>query len=314
MAANDSTRRLLDAWYLTGPTAAGKSVVSLHLAERLGAEIVSLDSMAIYRGMEIGVAKPDAAARAQVPHHLLDLRDPNEDYSLSNYLADAWEAHLAIQRRGRQTLFVGGTPLYLKALLRGLFSGPPADAAFRDEMQSRVAAEGSPALHAELAALDPPAAAKLHPNDARRIIRALEVHRLTGRPISELQQQFERPNALEETRVFALDWPRDQLHARIERRVDAMLDAGLVAEVRGLRARYGRLSRTASQAVGYREALDHLGGVLDERELRQRIQAHTRQLAKRQETWFRALEEVRGVAALGRAADEIADEILRDRL
>lgn len=249
-----------DCWYLTGPTAAGKTQVGLELAERLGAEIISLDSMAVYQGMDIGTAKPTAADRARVPHHLLDLVPPTEDFSLSEYIDAAHAAIQEIRRRGRQVLFVGGTPLYLKALLRGVYQGPPPDWEFRMRIEEELQHVPVTALHERLQVIDPLLAARLHPHDKRRIIRGLEVFKLTGQRLSHLQTQFDEGRPAHEMKVFVLDWPREELHRRIEARVRQMFHAGLVEEVRGLVARYGQLSRTAMQAVGYREVLRYLGG------------------------------------------------------
>jgi tRNA dimethylallyltransferase len=287
-------------WFLTGPTASGKSAVGHELARRLSAEIVSMDSMSLYRGMDIGTAKPDAAARREVPYHLLDVLEPSQEYSLAQYVTAAWNAAADILRRGRQVLFVGGTPLYLKALLRGIFEGPPADWELRRRLQHEAAENGPAYLHGRLAAVDPLAAARLKPRDTRRLIRALEVFEKTGTPISELQRQFDQPLPQSECRVFALVWPREQLHARIERRVDEMFSAGLVDEVRGLLAR-GPLSRTAAQAVGYREVIEYLHaapvarGPVSLADTVELVKRHTRQLAKRQMTWLRSLSECRMV-------------------
>ena len=298
-----------EAIYLTGPTASGKTKVGLELAERLrtcqpgspqlgssqpnpspGAEIISLDSMTLYQGMDIGTAKPTATERQRVPHHLLDLVPCNEEFSLSQYVALAHEKWAAIRSRGRQVLFVGGTPLYLKALLRGVFPGPPADWEFRQQVEAELATAGVEALHRRLQQVDPLAAAKLHPRDARRIIRALEVQRATGRPLSHAQSQFDELPA-EACPVFVLDLPRAQLHQRIAQRVQAMFAAGLVDEVRQLRDTYGALSRTAAQAVGYREVWKALEAGRDPREVIDTVIARTRQFARRQMTWFRSLQE-----------------------
>lgn len=285
----------LDCWYLTGPTASGKTAVAAALAERIGAEVVSLDSMALYRGMDIGTAKPTAEERRAVPHHLIDVLDPHEEYSLAQYLAAAAACVAEIHARGRQALFVGGTPLYLKGLLRGIFEGPPADWTLRERLCHEATGQGGDYLHRRLSAVDPVSAARLHPNDTRRLIRALEVFEKTGQPISQLQAQFEVGTPAEQCRVFVLDWPRETLYARIDRRVDAMFAAGLVDEVRGLLDRPQPLSRTASQAVGYREVLDHLAGHLSLEKTVSLVQQHTRQFAKRQGTWFRSLSECRFV-------------------
>lgn len=289
----------LDCWYLTGPTASGKTPLGIELAGRLNAEIISLDSMAIYRGMDIGTAKPSAAEQRTVPHHLLDVIDPDEEYSVAQYVAAA-EAKIAeIRDRGRDILFVGGTPLYLKALLRGLFEGPPADWEFRREIEAEVRLVGREALRARLAQVDPLSAAKLHPNDTRRMIRALEVHKLTGQPISHLQMQFEEGSAANRCKVFVLQRTVEQLHERIDQRVDAMLAAGLVEEVRGLVERGQTLGRTARQAVGYQEVLNHLEEKTSRQTMVERIKTRTRQFAKRQRTWFRGLSECRQVPVTG---------------
>jgi len=302
---------LLDCWYLTGPTASGKTAVGIELARLLDGEIVSLDSMALYRGMDVGTAKPTAEERAAVPHHLIDVLEPHEEYSVAQYVEAAEKCVAEIRRRGKPALFVGGTPLYLKAALRGIFEGPPADWQYRKRL-GREAAERGPAwLHSQLAAVDPASAARLHPNDARRLIRALEVYQKTGRPISEWQQQFDRAHPAEACRVFVLDWPRQELHARIDRRVETMFAAGLVGEVADLLARPKPLSRTAAKAVGYREVIAHLEGEYDLATAIETVKTHTRQLAKRQMTWFRALSECRFLAVTGgidpqRCAREIA--------
>ena len=290
-----ATPTLEDCWFLTGPTASGKTRIGLVLAERLGAEIISLDSMALYRGMDIGTAKPTPAEQALAPHHMLDVVDPTEDYSLSRYVEEVARLAGEIRQRGREVLLVGGTPLYLKSLLRGIFQGPPADWEFRREVEAEAARVGNEALHERLAQVDPLSAAKLHPNNQRRIIRALEVHRLTGQPISHLQLQFEEGRPAEACKVFRLEWPRPELHRRIDARVDRMFEAGLIEEVKGLLREYGELSRTAAQAVGYREVLEHLEGNLELEETIIRVRQRTRQFAKRQETWFRHLSECRSL-------------------
>jgi len=324
-----------DCWFLTGPTAAGKTDVGIELARRLGAEIVSLDSMALYRGMDIGTAKPTAEQRAAVPHHLVDVIEPHEEYSLARYLDEAGRCVAEIRGRGREALFVGGTPLYLKGLLRGIFEGPPAARRLRRALREEAERDGPEALHRRLARLDPAAARRLHPNDLKRIIRALEVYQTTGRPISELQRQFDAGRPADQCRVFVLDRPRPELHERINRRVDLMFAAGLIEEVRGLQQGWGSaggretapssqsencigrkgtapfsqsknwesprppLSRTARQAVGYREVIEHLRGERGLAETVELVKRHTRQMAKRQMTWFRSLSECRFVAVEG---------------
>lgn len=298
-------------WFLTGPTAAGKSAVSLVLAEKLNAEILSLDSMAVYRGMDIGTAKPSTRERSLVPHYLIDLIDPTETFSVSTYINTAAACVRDILDRKKTPLFVGGTPLYLKTLLRGIFEGPPADWTFRNQIEAELQTIESPALHQRLERVDPLSAAKLHPNDTRRIIRALEVYRATGTPISHLQTEFEEGLPADRCRVFTLHWPRPQLHNRIETRVDAMYEAGLIEETRTLLSEFTELSHTAAQAVGYQETIAHIRGELLFDEAVEAVKARTRQFARRQETWFRGLSECQCVAANEfDSAEALADEIL----
>jgi len=286
-------------WFLTGSTASGKTRVGIELAGMLDAEIISLDSMALYRDMNIATAKPSLEDRRRVPHHLLDLVDPTEEFSLSEYLQAAHHAAGRIRDAGRSILFVGGTPLYLKGLLHGISQGPPADWEFRDQVRQEVEQlgqqQGSTMLHERLAQVDPLSAHKLHPNDTRRIIRALEVYKITGRPISHSQVHFEEQVSAGRHKVLALAWPRQRLHERIEARVDQMFVDGLEDEVRGLLDRYGTLSRTASQAVGYRELIAFLQDQVSLEETVEQVKRRTRQFARRQETWFRSLEDCRQV-------------------
>lgn len=299
-----------DCWFLTGVTATGKTRIALALARRLGAEIISLDSMAVYRGMDVGTAKPTAEQQALVPHHLIDVVEPEEEYSVAQYVAAAQATIAEIRGRGREALFVGGTPLYLKALLRGLFEGPPANWELRQAIEDEVAEVGSEALHARLEQIDPVAASTIHPRDKRRLIRAIEVYRATGQPISHQQLQFEDGYAAEERRVFVLRRPREEQNRRIDDRVEEMLQRGLVEEVRRLTAEGRRLGRTAAQAVGYREATEHLVGRLDAAAMAARIKTRTRQFAKRQGVWFRSLSECRFVDIEGEAdAEALAERI-----
>jgi tRNA dimethylallyltransferase len=293
-----------DCWFLSGPTASGKTAVALALAPLIDAEIVSMDSMALFRGMEIGTAKPSLSERGQTPHHLLDVVDPWEEYSLAQYMTAAHRAVDEILARGKTPLFVGGTPLYLKSLLRGIFEGPPADWELRRRLHEEAQREGAQWLHQRLAQVDPESAQRLHPRDTRRIIRALEVREKTGQSITTLQQQFDRATPASECRVFVLEWPREELTARIDARVDAMFAAGLVDEVRGLLAADKPLGRTASQAVGYREVIDYLHDVRGLDETVDLVKLRTRQMAKRQMTWFRSLSECRVCRVSGTLAPE----------
>ena len=300
-----------NALILTGPTAAGKSALGLDLAERLNAEIIAADSMTLYRGMDIGTAKPSAADRDRIPHHLIDVLDPWESASVAWWLEQAGAAVADIERRGKTAMFVGGTPFYLKALLCGLFPSPPADQELRRRLEADAGTGGREALHDRLAAVDPASARRLHPNDVRRVVRALEVWNLTGKPISAWQQQawwdgetprFRRGSCL------VIDVPRAELYARIDRRVQAMFAAGWVEEVRRLRALPRPLSRQASQALGYREVGEFLDGRRSLADTVAEVQLRTRQFAKRQLTWFRALPGVEFTDAkltFGRWADRM---------
>lgn len=299
-------------WFLTGPTCSGKTPLAIEVAQRLDAEIISLDSMAIYRGMDIGTAKPTAAQRAQVPHRMLDILEPTESYSVSSYVLEAHKAAQEIWASGRKVLVCGGTPLYLKSLIRGLFLGPEADWEFRDAVERDLAEHGEAALLARLGQVDPLLAHKLHPHDHRRIIRALEVARITGQPLSHWQQQFDIPASKSRCPVAVLQLERAALHERINSRVDQMLQTGLQAEVEGCLEQYGTLGRTAAQAVGYREMIQHLQGELDLETTSEHIKAHTRQFARRQEIWFRGLSELQGVRVTpDKSVEEIADEIVK---
>lgn len=292
-----SSRKSRSAVFVMGPTASGKSALALALAEHLDAdgqpvEIVSVDSAQVYRGMDVGTAKPDAAERARVPHHLIDICDPEEAYSAARFATDARQAIDAIHGRGRLPLLVGGTMLYFRALARGLSDLPAADPVLRAEFLERGRQQGWPALHAELARLDPESAARLHPNDGQRIQRALEVHRLSGVPLSQLQGRArgEGGNFL---RIALLPESRPWLHARIEQRLSRMFADGLVEEVACLRRREGLHPELPSmRSVGYRQVWAHLEGACDLPTAQARALAATRQLAKRQITWLRSEHDI----------------------
>ncbi len=274
---------------LAGPTASGKTAVALALAERVPLEVVSVDSALVYRGMDIGTAKPGADERARVPHHLIDILEPTETYSAARFVDDARRLAGEIRARGRLPLLVGGTMLYFKALREGLDAMPPADAALRRAIDADAALRGWPALHADLARVDPATAARLAPADGQRIQRALEVHRLSGRPLSAWQRGRSETDEAAWPLVSLEPASRSWLHARIAERFDAMLSAGLLDEVRGLRAR-GDLDENlpSMRCVGYRQAWQAL--VLERPEgLREAGIAATRQLAKRQLTWLRSI-------------------------
>jgi tRNA dimethylallyltransferase len=280
---------MIPAILLMGPTASGKSAIALELALVLPVEIVSVDSAQVYRGMDIGTAKPDAPTRARVAHHLVDLIDPDQSYSAARFRADALAAMAGIRSRGRIPLLVGGTMLYFKALREGLSRLPQADAGVRKELDDRAAAEGWPALHAELARVDPATAARLKKTDSQRIQRALEVFRISGTPLSALQGAREAIDAPDFMAIALVPSDRSELHHRIAERFDAMLAAGLIEEVRALRQRHELTAAMPSmRCVGYRQVWDVLEGTQTRRDLRDRGIAATRQLAKRQLTWLRS--------------------------
>ena len=283
---------------LTGPTGSGKSHLALELAPRLGAEIVALDSMTLYRGMDIGTAKPTSAERALVPHHLLDVLDPWESASVAWWLDQASRVVREVEARGKVALFVGGTPLYLKALLHGLFDGPPANEALRADLEEQARQAGNQALHDRLAAVDPATARRLHPNDVRRVVRAVEVFELTGRPISAWQTQWEvaSPAPRPPDTCLCLELPRDELYRRIDARVGSMVQQGLIDEVRALRQLARPPSREAAQALGYKELFAYLDGLGGLDEAVEQIRARSRNFAKRQLTWFRHLDGCRLVS------------------
>lgn len=280
---------------LSGTTASGKNRVGVLLAERLGGEIVSMDSMKVYRGMDIGTDKPDAELRSRVPHHLVDILSPREGMNLRKYVDLAWAACREIAGRNRLPILVGGTALYLQGFLRGVWDGPPADVSIRARLRALAEAEGVEALHKRLAKVDPRSAGRIHPRDYRRIERALEVFELLSAPISEHARQWEG-KALCEYRLFVLTWPRASLDARIEARVDAMMRGGLVDEVRAV-LDSGGFGRESSQALGYKEVRAWISGDATLDQVAEAVKARTRRFARRQLTWFRSMKEARWIEA-----------------
>jgi tRNA dimethylallyltransferase len=279
---------------LTGPTGAGKTDVALALAAEFPFEIVSVDSAQVYRGMDIGSAKPSQEIRARVPHHLLDLVDPGASYSAGQFVRDAARAIEDIEARGRVPLLVGGTMLYLRALTGGIAALPEGDGELRARIDAEAAERGWPALHARLAEVDPAAAARIHPNDAQRIQRALEVHAVTGQPISALQAATAAALPREFRLVALIPGDRARLHAALEQRFAQMMSAGLLEEVRRLRARDDLTeAHPAIRAVGYRQLWAHLDGSYSLDVAVARAVAATRQLAKRQMTWLRSMPNIR---------------------
>lgn len=285
----DSRRSMI---LILGVTASGKGRVAFELARRLGGEILSVDSMKVYRRMDIGTAKPSREARQAVRHHLIDVVEPSESFSVGLFCARAWAAIEDIRRRGRPVVAVGGTALYLKALLYGLFEGPGSDEGVRAELRARAESEGLAQLHAELARVDAAAADRINPNDAKRIIRALEVHQLTGRPISSFQKQFDAERPMHNWHVIGLRRERASESRRINARAKKMIELGLVEEVSSLRAEDPPLSMQARSAIGYAEIIRHLEGRLSLDDALEQIKKNTRRLAKGQRTWFKTFRNV----------------------
>lgn len=280
---------------ILGCTASGKGSVARELAPRLGAEILSVDSMKVYRGLDIGAAKPSPAELSQTRHHLVNVADAWESFSAARFVELADTAIDEAHRRRRPVLAVGGSVLYFKCLYEGLFDGPAADPAIRGLIRQRAEREGVERLHAELAGIDPLAAARIHRNDLRRVERALEVFQLTGRPISELQCQWEGAGARRSDwawSLFGLRRERESAHRRVNARVRSMIDAGLVEEARRLYADARGISEQAAQAVGYAELFAHFRGELTLEEAIERIKINSRRLAKQQRTWLRRFPSI----------------------
>ena len=302
------------AYALLGPTASGKSSLALALSKKIPLEIVSIDSAQVYRGMDIGTAKPGAAERAAVPQHLIDLVDPDQSYSAGQWRDAAIRVTQEILVRGKTPLLVGGTMLYYRTLVAGLDALPQADAALRAEIDADAARRGWPALHADLAKVDPQTARRLPPNDSQRIQRALEVFRLTGTPLSALHGKSKSELPFD-VRGFALFPKREALHEKIAARFDAMLRDGLVDEVKSLRKKFQlSASLPSMRAVGYRQVWEMLDGEGDQATMRSRAITATRQLAKRQMTWLRSFPDLLRLDAGGAQSGSVAFELLLDQL
>ena len=293
------------AIFLMGPTASGKTALACELSERFPLELISVDSALVYRGMDIGTAKPEAATLARYPHALIDIRDPAEPYSAADFRHDALAAMTSITARGKLPLLVGGTGLYFRALQQGLSALPEAQPAIRARLAEEAARDGWPALHERLRQLDPVAATRIGPNDAQRLQRALEVIELTGRPLSEQQGGRRAPFPWRVLKLALLPADRAALHVRIAQRFETMLASGFLDEVRTLRAR-GDLHAElpAIRAIGYRQAWEHLDGQTDPAEFRDRGVFATRQLAKRQITWLRSELDARVLDPLAPATGQ----------
>ena len=301
---------------LMGPTASGKTRLALALARQFPVEIISVDSAQIYRGMDVGTAKPSLAERRAVPHHLIDILAPTGSYSAARFHEDALRLMREVTARERIPLLAGGTMLYFRALRQGLADLPESDTGVRERIDAQAAAHGWPALHAELARVDPATAARLKANDAQRIQRALEIYRITGKPMSQLLVRGKQPGLPFRLIPLALI-PADRgvLHERIAKRFDAMLKRGLVEELRVLRQHHALRSTLPSmRCVGYRQAWQHLESEFGIEELRERGIFATRQLAKRQLTWLRGMEDVRAFDCLADDIDAQVVAYLRDEL
>ena len=279
---------------ILGVTASGKGQLAFGLAESLGAEIISIDSMKVYRRMDIGTGKPPKEAREKIPYHLIDVVEPSESFSVGTFLELANDAIVQIKSRKRPIIAVGGTALYIKALLYGLFEGPGTDEQIRAQLRARVETEGAE-LYRELAEIDPAAAGRISPNDTKRIIRALEVYKITGKPISSLQKQFNAEKPLRDWTIIGLRREKAEENKRINARVKKMISAGLVDEVQFLLAEEsakGGLSKQARCAIGYAEIIDYLSGRTSLEDATELIKKNTRRLAKNQRTWFRTFKNV----------------------
>lgn len=277
---------------ILGVTASGKGSLAFELAKYLDAEIISIDSMKVYRRMNIGTAKPSTEKRSRIPYHLIDIVEPSDSFSVGSFLQLAQETIAQITARGKKIVAVGGTALYIKALLYGLFEGPGSNPEIRDELDRQAQTLGLEALHKKLSALDPAAATKIHPNDRKRIFRALEVYELTNKPISSFQNQFDSPAPLSGWTIIGLRREKDSESRRINLRVKMMIEAGLVDEVKSLLAEPLPLSMQAASAIGYAEIIDHLKGNTPLEDAVEQIKINTRRFAKHQRTWFRRFPNI----------------------
>lgn len=293
---------------ILGPTASGKSTLAMEVARRVGGEVLSVDSMQVYRGMDVGTAKPTPAERAEVRHHLLDVVTPDQAFTVARFVESADAVIADARRRGVPLIATGGTPLYYKALFEGLFDGPGADEAIRAKLRDVPNAE----LHARLTAIDPPAAARIHANDQKRLVRALEVYELTDRPISSFQTHWTNPEPRHTATWVGLDWDREVLNKRINARAKQMLSGGWVEEVRTLLTAYDGLSSTAAEATGYKELTGYIRGNRSLEDAIEQVKITTRQLARRQMKWFRRFPGVRWMSG-DAPAELLAESVTAQR-
>ncbi len=297
---------------IIGPTASGKSSAALAIAENLGAEIVSADSMKVYRGLDIGTAKPSADEMSRVRHHLIDILDPSESYDASRFVEDCDRVISDLASRGVPAVIEGGTALYLKAYLEGLFEGPGRDDDIRARLRAEAETKGLAHLHRRLDGVDPESASRIHPNDLRRIERALEIFEITGRPISELQHESASQRGHVRATIVGISRPREELYERIDARVDAMMDAGLLEEVLRLAGSGTAISKEAASALGYSELLAHLKGECDLDEAIRLIKRNTRRFSRKQMTWFSRFEGVTWIeTGPDEAAASVAERVVR---
>ena len=279
-------------WVLTGPTACNKTEIGFTVAQKTRGEIISADSMLFYRGMDIGTAKPSLDMRELVPHHFIDIVDPWESYSVGRYVDDVESLIDAADSKDRKFLIVGGSPLYVKGLVDGIFNGPEADWDIRRDLEELADEKGNQYVHDILQKIDPDKAVELHPNNLRRIIRAIEVYRITGKPVSELQEEYKLTRKSYQFNILCIAREREDIYRRINERVEIMFDKGLVDEVQSLLDNPGGLSKQAKQALGYKEIIQYLDGGLTLDDAKEMVKQSTRRFAKRQMTWFRRFPDV----------------------
>lgn len=292
---------------ILGVTASGKSALAFELSKAIGAEIISVDSMKVYRRMDIGTAKPPAEKQKLIPYHLIDVVEPSKAFSVDQFLDHTEQAVSDIQNRGKPVVAVGGTAMYIKALLYGLFDGPGTDEGIRDRLKAEASEAGLAQLHHRLTAIDPIAAERIHPNDEKRIVRALEVYELTGKPISSFQKQWENTQPASDWLVIGLRREKEIESQRMNLRIKKMMEDGLADEVAALLAEEKTLSPQAAAAIGYAEMIAHLNGEMELDETVERIKINTRRFAKSQRTWFKTF---RNVNWIGIAENDTVESVL----
>ena len=298
-------------WVLTGPTACDKTEIGFTVAQKIKGEIISADSMLFYRGMDIGTAKPSLDMRELVPHHFIDIVDPWESYSVGRYVDDVESLIDATDCKDRKFLIVGGSPLYIKGLVDGIFNGPAADWDIRRELEELAGEKGNQHVHDILQKIDPVKAAELHPNNLRRIIRAIEVYRITGKPVSVLQEEYKLARKSYRFKIMCIVREREDIYRRINERVETMFDKGLVDEVQSLLDNPRGLSKQAKQALGYKEVIQYLDGGLTLDDTKEMVKQSTRRFAKRQMTWFRSFPDIQWLEAEKHdGPGSISDEII----